>query len=513
MKRIWLFLVLALLAVPAAPVFADTRNLKVDFGAVGDFVADDTAAVQAAFNWTIANKGVLFIPPGIYKITSQLTFRQGTNTRVHGETRASAASASTILRWAGAPGGAMLLLDGSRETEWTDFMLDAGNNAAIEPDVLVDIDKVTVGPWNSRENAFRRMLLRGGKVATVRISHTTTVNNEANIFEDVGNYAIPGSLWVPPSGTTGPIAYLIQNINAKSQQIIRGDISGKLIGVHAEFGSAHMTGTQIGGVGTWFKHGGNGESSSMTGCDGDSSRTFLEMGFSQTGPFIASGNRFVQGYDGPLFVFGDSIGPVVLEANDFASGGYRANTTTDFVSGAGPRIVANGNVFPNGNLLPAPSTSGPVLEFRSLFAFANAYYGPGNSRHYLDDHIVGYRTTGQPINSLRISGAGGFSGEIQAIASPTAQLVTNQAVIPFTTPYALTLINVHLLPGMVEGQEVKLINVGTSPLTLQDRLTQPLSKVALTSSAVTISPKQSIVFTWVGSLGLWVQTSALVTPL
>jgi hypothetical protein len=502
-----------LLLLVAAQLSAATKDLRTDFGAVGDFVADDTAAVQAGFDWAIANKGVLFIPPGITKITNQLTFRQGTNTLVHGETRASAASASTILRWAGAPGGAMLLLDGSRETEWTDFMLDAGNNAAIEPDVLVDIDKVTAGSWNSRENAFRRMLLRGGKVATVRISHTTAVNNEANVFEDVGCYSIPGSLWTPPNGTTGPIGYLIQNINAKSQQIIRGDINGKLIGVYAQLGSAHMTGTQIGGTGTWFKHGGNGEPSSMTGCDGDSGRTFLEMGASQSGPFIASANRFVQGYDGPLFVFGDSIGPVVLEANDFASGGYRPNTTTDFVSGAGPRIVANGNVFPNGNLLPVPSMSGPILEFRSLFSLANAYYGPGNSRNYLDDNLAGYRTTGQPINSLRISGAAGFSGEVQAIASPTAQLITNQAVIPFTTPYALTLINVHLLPGMFEGQEVKLVNVGTFPLTLQDRLTVSVSKVALTSSAVTISPKQSIVLTWSAALSLWLQTSALVTPL
>jgi hypothetical protein len=505
-------LALALLLL-ASTLSAATKDLKADFGAVGDFVVDDTAAVQAGFDWVIAAKGALFIPPGIYRITAQLTFRQGTSTRVYGEVRPGAASGSTILRWDGAPGGTFLLLDGSRETEWHDFGLDAGNNAAIEPDILVDIDKVTVGPWNSRENAFRRMLLRGGRVATVRVSHTTNVNNEANIFEDVGFYSIPGSLWVPPNGTIGPIALLVEDINAKSQQVVRGDISGKLIGVWTKEGSAHMTGTQIGGVGTWFKHGGNGEASSMTGCDGDSGRTFLEMGASQTGPFLASANRFVQGYDGPLFVFGDTIGPVVLEANDFASGSYRPNTTTDFVSGAGPRLVANGNVFPNGNLLPAPSTSGPILEFRSLFALANAYYGPGNSRNYLDDHLVGYRTTGQPINSLRISGAGGFSGEVQAIASPTAQLVSNQAVIPFTTPYPLTLVSLAILPGMVEGQEVKLVNVGSFPLTLQDRLTIPNSKVALTSSAVTLSPRQSLTFTWSALLGLWVQTSALVTPL
>jgi hypothetical protein len=496
----------------ASTLSAATKDLKVDFGAVGDFVADDTASAQAAFDWVIADRGVLFIPQGTYKITSQLTFRQGTNTRVHGETRASAAGTKTTLKWAGSPGGVMLLLDGSRETEWSDFALDAGNDASIEPDVLVEIDKVTTGPRNSRLNAFRRMLLRGGKVATVRISHTTSANNEANVFEDVGCHAIPGSLWVPPAGTTGPICYLVEDINAKSQQITRGEVSGKLIAVWTKEGSAHMNGTQLGGNGTWFKHGGNGESSSMIGCDGDSNRTFLEMGASQTGPFYATANRFVQGYDGPLFVFGDTLGPVVLEANDFASGGYRANTTTLF-AGTGPRLIANGNVFPNGSLLPAPSTSGPVLEFRSLFALGNVYYGPGNSRNYLDDHIVGYRTTGPPVNSLRISGAGGFSGETQVISTPTAQFVTNQAVIPFTSTHAMTLINVHLLPGMVDGQTVKLINIGNFGLTLQDRYTQPLSKVALVSAAVTISPRQSLSFVWISSYGLWVQTSFLVTPL
>lgn len=47
--------------------FADVVNVK-DFGAVGDGVTDDTAAIQAAIN-TGTN---IFIPVGIYKITSNL---------------------------------------------------------------------------------------------------------------------------------------------------------------------------------------------------------------------------------------------------------------------------------------------------------------------------------------------------------------------------------------------------------------------------------------------------------
>jgi len=44
-----------------------------DFGAVGDGVADDTAAIQAALN----TGRLVFVPYGTYKITSALTINQG----------------------------------------------------------------------------------------------------------------------------------------------------------------------------------------------------------------------------------------------------------------------------------------------------------------------------------------------------------------------------------------------------------------------------------------------------
>jgi hypothetical protein len=44
-----------------------------DFGAIGDDTADDTAALQAAINHAQTTKIPLYIPPGVYKITSTLT--------------------------------------------------------------------------------------------------------------------------------------------------------------------------------------------------------------------------------------------------------------------------------------------------------------------------------------------------------------------------------------------------------------------------------------------------------
>jgi hypothetical protein len=49
--------------------FADVVNVK-DFGAVGDGMADDTAAIQAALN---SGNAIVFIPEGNYKITASIT--------------------------------------------------------------------------------------------------------------------------------------------------------------------------------------------------------------------------------------------------------------------------------------------------------------------------------------------------------------------------------------------------------------------------------------------------------
>lgn len=63
----------------------DVKNVK-DFGAVGDGVADDIVAIQAAVDYTTspystANRGVIFFPVGTYKITSAITFEYSASTK------------------------------------------------------------------------------------------------------------------------------------------------------------------------------------------------------------------------------------------------------------------------------------------------------------------------------------------------------------------------------------------------------------------------------------------------
>ncbi|PKB19295.1 pectate lyase-like protein [Novosphingobium kunmingense] len=68
----------------------------LDFGAKGDGVADDTAAIQAAINAELTpNGGALYFPDGIYRITAKLVIPFATGWRIYGQSRRG-----TIIRQA-----------------------------------------------------------------------------------------------------------------------------------------------------------------------------------------------------------------------------------------------------------------------------------------------------------------------------------------------------------------------------------------------------------------------------
>jgi hypothetical protein len=82
--------------------FADVVNVK-DFGAKGDGVTDDTAAIQAAIYSVISNGGQIYFPNGTYILSNSITVNYpNTPTNI---TLVGVGANSTTLQWTNASGG------------------------------------------------------------------------------------------------------------------------------------------------------------------------------------------------------------------------------------------------------------------------------------------------------------------------------------------------------------------------------------------------------------------------
>ena len=64
----------AYFSTTVAKKFNQTVSVK-DFGALGNSTNDDTVAIQAAIDWVSSSGGTVFLPTGIYKVTSTLNIQ------------------------------------------------------------------------------------------------------------------------------------------------------------------------------------------------------------------------------------------------------------------------------------------------------------------------------------------------------------------------------------------------------------------------------------------------------
>jgi hypothetical protein len=104
---------------------SDWINVKTSTpAAVGDGVADDTAALQAALNVTSVGKTV-YIPAGTYRITQTLAMHNSIGSTVIGNGR------DTRIVWAGTNGGVMFWSDGNNYTRYIGLSWDGGGIAAV----------------------------------------------------------------------------------------------------------------------------------------------------------------------------------------------------------------------------------------------------------------------------------------------------------------------------------------------------------------------------------------------
>ena len=112
--------------------FPSWINVKTQYGAVGDGVTDETAALQAAFN-AVGNSNstasVVYLPAGTYRITGTLTVSYKMNISIIG-----ADPATTKIIWGGSGGGTMFKVNGIAYSRFNRITFDGAATAAIAVD-------------------------------------------------------------------------------------------------------------------------------------------------------------------------------------------------------------------------------------------------------------------------------------------------------------------------------------------------------------------------------------------
>ncbi len=110
---------------------SDWINVKTDIAppAVGDGKADDTGAIQNAFN-SLRDGSVLYFPPGTYRITAPLSLKNSNRARWIGGLIVGNGR-DTRFVWDGPAGGAMFILNGIAYSRFIGFELDGRGKAGV----------------------------------------------------------------------------------------------------------------------------------------------------------------------------------------------------------------------------------------------------------------------------------------------------------------------------------------------------------------------------------------------
>ncbi|MHB9131775.1 MAG: chitobiase/beta-hexosaminidase C-terminal domain-containing protein [Armatimonadota bacterium] len=132
--------------------FASWRNVQTYYGAVGDGVTDDTAAIQTALNdlKLSHNNGwsVLYFPAGTYRITSTLVMDRANDAEYKGRQVIGEDPATTTLLWGSSNAGSMLVTD-AWYFKLARFTFDGNNvaNIGVERKGNFDTSSVLADLW------------------------------------------------------------------------------------------------------------------------------------------------------------------------------------------------------------------------------------------------------------------------------------------------------------------------------------------------------------------------------
>ena len=168
-----------------------------DFGAVGDGVTDDTAAIQAAIDY-LSNGQTLYIPLGTYSITSTLTVNRQAFI-IQGQSGAYDSGTGSIFVWNGADSGTLLKVTNGLRSVYQYFQIISGSGTL---DVAINLYSTSGA---SGATKFDSINIDGGSPSgTARIGNGIVFSGTYS--GDVGENKLYD---VRISGTTNCIAYYI----------------------------------------------------------------------------------------------------------------------------------------------------------------------------------------------------------------------------------------------------------------------------------------------------------------
>lgn len=348
----------------AVNTLAPYINVKA-YGAVGNGVADDTTAIQAAIVAAeTAGQGAVYFPGGVYRTTAQLRIRRpvailGSNAAT-GETGANARG-SLILCQATTGNAAFLVEPDASAAIWGLIIRDLGinGNATADGIVLSGANGQTISqcvfenlvirdcrdgirgsgttPAGIYQNEFRNLKLTNCRRAGFDLldsSYNNIVNIEATMHASATGYGVR----VEGSGTT------VSGVMTEST--VRFNMSwGTVNGIHIE----NMVPTSPAGGGVlMFLNGSNLSVRNVSFVNIDHNIT--DYGISAFGEYATIDNVIVTGTDGPRYVWNPQSG----------SSGTLSNVrvqTTHFIA---EQYLAISAIYDNWNYTNASGSSGVV---------------------------------------------------------------------------------------------------------------------------------------------------------
>lgn len=215
-----------------------------DFGATGDGVTDDTAAIQLAIDAVVAaGGGIVYLPVGVYLVSSSLTIGASGSTTTGVRLVGAGAYNTTILPTSAFASSPIILFTNGRSSGVEDMSI-RGNATAPESCIESHCDTPGAGslaPTNMRfANLWLGEAVQGGATNTIqygiRFTATTDQNNDLATIENVN------VLYFTQAGLS------IEHINSLQHVIIGGRFSRGPIAVKVAGGSFAMFGTTLGEI-------------------------------------------------------------------------------------------------------------------------------------------------------------------------------------------------------------------------------------------------------------------------